>query len=78
MNINVRMLPKQTVPFPVWPGLQLQKKDPSVSRQVALTAQLCVCVVHSSMLEQLVPLPLKPVMQEHSNDPAVSWQVAFK
>ena len=40
-------LPVHDVPFPVYPGLHVQLKDPSVLLQKALTSQLWALGVHS-------------------------------
>ena len=44
-------LPVHFIPFPVYPGLHVQLKDPSVLLQKALTSQLWALVVHSLMSE---------------------------
>lgn len=44
-------LPRQTVPFPVKPFLQTQKKDPSLLEQSAFSSQGFLFLVHSSMSE---------------------------
>ena len=41
---NLQYLPTHVVPFPSYPGLQVQVKDPDVLLQKALTSQ----VAHSS------------------------------
>ena len=45
-------LPMHNVPFPVYPGLQMQSKDPSVLLQKALAPQLSTLVVHSLISER--------------------------
>ena len=45
-------LPEQLQPFPVYTGLQLHLKEPSVLMQVALSRQLWVLVWHSSTSER--------------------------
>jgi hypothetical protein len=52
----------QYVPFPEYPESHWQVKDPSVSVQVALSWQLSVMVVHSSMSVQFFPFPEYPVL----------------
>lgn len=51
----------QVMPFPEYPALQEQEKDPVVSAQFARVAwQLCTPVVHSFTLVQVTPLPEYP------------------
>ena len=51
------VLPVHDVPFPVYPGLHVQLKDPSVLLQKALESQLWTLVVHSLISERKVKTP---------------------
>ena len=45
------------VPFPVYPGLHVQSKDPPVLLQKALASQLWTLVVHSLISERKIENP---------------------
>ena len=57
-NSMLFLLPEHWYPSPLYPILQAQVKLPTVFVQSALSAQLCVSVLHSSIsLHPPAPVP---------------------
>jgi len=68
----------QTVPFPLYPLLQVQKYEPSVFVQKAFSSQsFSAESEHSSTSSQLIPSPEYPSLHAHENPGASSVHVAF-